>query len=93
VQRTKTIARDHTNEYFDVQAKLISVNEAARLTGISAWTWRSWVYSGRIASVKVGTSDNVQNKNRRLLIPVKEIRRILSEGYRPRVDGREKARA
>lgn len=94
MQSTKTAKKTAiiaANEFFDVQAKLISVDAAARLTGISAWTWRSWVYTGRIASVKAGRNDKARNC--RLLIPVTEVRRILAEGYRPRFDVREKARA
>lgn len=71
-------------ELLNIAAEFVSVLEAEVLTGISQWTWRQHVYRGKIESVKVGT---------RLLIPVREIRRVLAKGYRPRVDEREKARA
>lgn len=61
-----------------VEPEFIGVQDAETLTGISRWTWRSWAYSGRVSSVKAG---------RRLLLPVSEVRRVLAEGTRPRVDG------
>jgi hypothetical protein len=54
------------------------VTDAETLTGVSKWTWRSYAYKGRIESVKI--SD-------RLLIPLKEIRRVITEGTRPRKAG------
>ena len=54
--------------------EFVSVKEAKALTGISDWTWREWAEIGKCASVKVG---------HRLLIPVSEIKRLLSEGLRP----------
>jgi Helix-turn-helix domain len=60
-----------------VEREYASVAEAEQLTGISRWTWRQMAYSGRVASSKVG---------RRLLIPISEIRRVLSEGMRPRIE-------
>ena len=61
----------------EVAPEYMSVNEAEVLTGRSRWSWRKDAYSGRVSSVKVG---------RRLLLPVSEIRRILAEGTRPRVE-------
>lgn len=58
-------------------AEFLAVSEAETLTGVSKWTWRRWAYDGKVASVKLG---------KRLLIPVSEIRRILAEGTRPRVE-------
>lgn len=57
-----------------VVPEYMGVEQAEVLSGLSRWTWRHYAYEGRIASVKAG---------RRLLIPVSEIRRILTEGYRP----------
>ena len=54
------------------------VGEAEAITGVSRWTWRSYAYSRKIESVKVGS---------RLLIPVAEIRRVIQEGTRRRRDG------
>lgn len=61
----------------DVEPEYVGVADAEATTGLSRWTWRAWAYSGKIASVKAG---------RRLLIPVAEIRRIMAEGTRPRVE-------
>ena len=60
-----------------IEAEYVGVEDAETLTGRSRWSWRKDAYSGRIASVKLG---------RRLLIPVAEIRRVLAEGLRPRVE-------
>jgi excisionase family DNA binding protein len=60
-----------------MDAEFLGVAEAESLTGVSRWTWRRWCYDGKVASVKLG---------KRLLIPVSEIRRILAEGTRPRVE-------
>ena len=57
-----------------VEREFVSVTDAEQMSSISAWTWRQMAYNGKVASSKVG---------RRLLIPVSEIRRILSEGMRP----------
>jgi|SRR6185437_6695547 len=54
--------------------EFFSVKEAKALTGISDWTWRGWANTGVCASIKLGN---------RLLIPVSEIHRLLSEGLRP----------
>jgi excisionase family DNA binding protein len=62
--------RPHTEK------RLVSVTEAEAMTGVSRWTWRRWAYDGRIVSTKLGT---------RLLIPVKEIERLVAEGTRPRI--------
>ena len=62
-----------------VEPEFLGVQDAERMTGLSRWTWRAWAYSGRVASVKAG---------RRLLIPVAEIRRVIEEGTRPRLEAR-----
>lgn len=61
-----------------VEPQFVSVDQAEILTGVSKWTWRSYAYKGTVESCKVGA---------RLLIPLAEIRRVLAEGRRPRVDG------
>jgi excisionase family DNA binding protein len=58
------------------EREYISVAEASRVTSLSGWTLRHWAYEGRIASVKIGS---------RLLLPVKELRRVLAEHTRPAV--------
>ncbi len=52
----------------------LGVDDAETLTGVSKWTWRKYAYQRRVASTKVG---------RRLLIPVAEIERVMSESLRP----------
>jgi hypothetical protein len=60
-----------------IAREFVSVAQAEEMTSVSRWTWRVRAYRGDIASVKCG---------RRLLIPMSEIRRCMSEGLRPRVD-------
>ncbi len=60
-----------------IEPEYLSVDEAEILSGRSRWSWRKDAYAGRIASVKVG---------RRLLVPMTEVRRVLAEGTRPRVE-------
>jgi len=59
--------------------ELYGVAEAEAMTGISRWTWRSYAYRGKVASVKLG---------KRLLIPRAEIDRLIAEGTRPALGGR-----
>ena len=59
------------------EPQYVGVADAETMTGLSRWTWRAWAYSGRVISVKAG---------RRLLIPMEEIRRVMAEGTRPRVE-------
>jgi hypothetical protein len=65
----------------DVEPEYMSVVDAEVLTGVSRWTWRQYAYRGVVESAKVGTG-----RNARLLIPIAEVRRILRECTRPRVD-------
>ncbi len=57
--------------------QLVGVDTAEAMTDRSRWSWRKDAYAGKISSVKIG---------RRLLIPVSEIRRVIAEGYRQRVN-------
>jgi len=57
-----------------VEPELLSVADAEIMTGRSRWSWRRDAYAGKIASVKIGA---------KLLIPVVEIRRVISENTRP----------
>jgi excisionase family DNA binding protein len=59
-----------------LKQQFLGVKEAEQLTGISRWTWRKWAYDGRVASVKLG---------KRLLIPLKDIERLVEENTRPRL--------
>jgi hypothetical protein len=65
----------------EVQREYLSVQEAGRLTGLSPWTWRAWAYRGKVASVKLGTTQRA-----RLLIPLSEIDRVIKDSLRPRLD-------
>jgi Helix-turn-helix domain len=61
----------------DVQREYVSPREAQTMTGIAPYTWRRYALEGRIGSTKFG---------RKVLIPVSEIRRVLSESYRPALE-------
>jgi hypothetical protein len=60
-----------------VEPELVSVQGAEVMTGRSRWSWRRDAYAGKIASVKLG---------KKLLIPIAEIRRVVAEGTRPRLE-------
>ena len=49
---------------------------AGAITGRNRWSWRRDAYDGKIASVKLGA---------KLLIPISEIRRVIAENTRPRL--------
>jgi len=66
-----------TKRHKTVEPEYLGVNQAEAMSGLSRWTWRHYAYAGKIASVKAG---------KRLLIPVAEIRRVMSEGYRPALE-------
>jgi hypothetical protein len=61
-----------------VEAEYVSVQGAETMTGRSRWSWRRDAYDGKIASVKLGA---------KLLIPIAEIRRVIAENTRPRLQG------
>ena len=63
-----------------VETELVSVQGAETMTGRSRWSWRRDAYEGKIASVKLGA---------KLLIPVAEIRRVIAESTRPRLDSKK----
>ena len=55
--------------------RVVSCRGAQQLSGgISAWTWRRKALHREIASYKVG---------KLLLIPVREVKRIVTGGFRP----------
>ena len=60
-----------------VEAEYVSVQGAETMTGRSRWSWRRDAYEGKIASVKLGA---------KLLIPIAEIRRVIAENTRPRLE-------
>jgi hypothetical protein len=60
-----------------VRPKYLRVDQAELMSGVSRWTWRRWAYTNKIASVKAG---------KRLLIPMIEFDRVMSEGYRPALE-------
>jgi hypothetical protein len=59
-----------------VETELVSVQSAEIMTGRSRWSWRRDAYEGKIASVKLGA---------KLLIPIAEVRRVIAENTRPRL--------
>jgi hypothetical protein len=59
-----------------VETELVSVQSAEIMTGRSRWSWRRDAYEGKIASVKLGA---------KLLIPISEVRRVIAENTRPRL--------
>lgn len=59
-----------------MEQKLLPVKDFAQSLGVSIWTVRSWCYSGRISSVKLGA---------KLLVPIEERERIIRENTRPAV--------
>ena len=63
----------------EIEPRLVTVQEAAMLLGLSVWTVRGWAYRGVIASNKLGT---------RLCVPISEIERVIRESSRPRVEQR-----
>jgi hypothetical protein len=63
-----------------VEPELVSVQGAEVMTGRSRWSWRRDAYEGKIASVKLGA---------KLLIPISEVRRVIAENTRPRLNTQE----
>jgi hypothetical protein len=61
----------------EVKAELLPVKNFAARLGVSVWTARGWCYRGTVASVKIGS---------KLLVPVGEVDRVISENIRPRVE-------
>lgn len=59
-----------------ILCQLYGVEAAAAMLGLSVWTLRSWAYSGKIASHKIGN---------RLLISAEELAKIVQESERPRI--------
>ncbi len=60
----------------EVVSELLTVQQAADRLALSVWTLRSWAYSGRIATVKIGGRG-------RLLVPRTELDRLIRENLRP----------
>lgn len=63
----ETSVTEKMNESDDVD-RLFSIEAAAELLSISAWTVRKWITDGKIKSCKLGS---------RRVIPRSEIRRII----------------
>lgn len=61
------------------QRQLISVDNAARILGLSHWTLRQWATKGIIASHRVST---------RLMFDRCELDRVIRESERPRLSKR-----
>lgn len=56
--------------------RLLSLHEAANLTGRKLSTWRKDVYLRRVAIVRIG---------RQVKIPLSEVQRLINQGYRPAI--------
>ncbi|MHB2009537.1 MAG: helix-turn-helix domain-containing protein [Acidobacteriaceae bacterium] len=63
----------------NVANDVIRIQEFADRLQISIWTARQWAYRGKIASCKVG---------KHLLVPSREISRLIEENTRPRLESR-----
>lgn len=59
-----------------IQPELLGMADAEAMTGRSRWSWWRDCYSGAVASVKIG---------RRLFVPIAEVRRVIAECTRPRL--------
>jgi len=64
----------------EVEPMFVGLEQAQIISGVSRWTWRKWARTGVIDSLKVGGL-----RGGRLLIPIGEVRRMLSEHFRPRM--------
>ena len=60
----------------NISPKLVGIRDASHYLGLSPWTIRSWCYSGKIASHKVGS---------RLMVSMEELERVIHESERPRI--------
>lgn len=67
----------HSKVDRNIQRELLGMVEAEEMTGRSRWSWRRDCYSGAVASVKIG---------RRLFVPLAEVRRVIAENTRPRLE-------
>ena len=59
-----------------IEPELLGMADAEAMTGRSRWSWRRDAYEGKISSVKLGA---------KLLIPISEVRRVIAENTRPRL--------
>jgi hypothetical protein len=75
--KQRTPKSGHAIAEKEVRPKYLRVDQAELMSGVSRWTWRRWAYTSKIASVKAG---------KRLLIPIAEFDRVMSEGYRPALE-------
>jgi excisionase family DNA binding protein len=50
--------------------QLLSIEQSAKVLGVSVWTLRKWIADGKIRSAKLGS---------RRLIPVSELKRFINE--------------
>jgi hypothetical protein len=62
-----------------IEPELLGMADAEAMTGRSRWSWRRDCYSGAVASVKIG---------RRLFVPIAEVRRVIAESTRPRLNSK-----
>ncbi|MHB1938913.1 MAG: helix-turn-helix domain-containing protein [Acidobacteriaceae bacterium] len=60
----------------ELKPRFYNVGKAAEILGLSVWTVRTWAYTGKIASAKLGS---------RLMVPAEELEKIAAEAVRPRL--------
>lgn len=58
----------------ELDQKYYTCTQAAQITGLSRFTWKSYANSGKVSSVKI---------DRKVLIPATEIKRVIDAGFRP----------
>jgi hypothetical protein len=59
-----------------IEVECLNLAKTAALTGLSVRTWRRYALGGKVGSVKI---------DKKVLIPVSEIKRVMGEGYRPAI--------
>ncbi|MGO8707441.1 MAG: helix-turn-helix domain-containing protein [Terracidiphilus sp.] len=74
---TESTTRSKTRRSDRFAPAFISTGIAARLTGTTPKTWRNWAKQRKFVSVRLG---------KRILVPIRELERLLSEGTCVRVD-------
>lgn len=62
--------------------RMLGAQPAAEYTGLSPWTLRSYAYSGKISSYKIGT---------RLLFDIADLDQMIEAGRRPALAKQDEA--
>lgn len=53
--------------------RLIGIRDAATISGLSEWTWRSWIRQGKVTSYKLGS---------RVMIELTDVQSLIEQGKR-----------